>query len=67
MPRTGRPKSENPRNVPFNLRLTKDYADRLQKYADTLQTSRTEIIMRGIDLVKVELEQQNKTLPPTKQ
>ena len=63
MPRTGRPKSDNPRNIPFNLRLTKDYAKRLQKYADTLQTSRTEIIMRGIDLVEVELNKQNKTLP----
>lgn len=67
MPRTGRPKSDNPKNINLNIRLTKNDADRLQKYADTLQTSRTSVILRGLNLVEVELEQQNKTLPPTKQ
>ena len=58
MPRTGRPKSDNPKNINLNIRLTKNDADRLQKCADTLQTSRTGVILQGLDLVEVELKKQ---------
>ena len=60
MPRTGRPKSDNPKNINLNIRLTKNDAERLQKYADTLQTSRTDVILHGLNLVEVELSKQNK-------
>jgi hypothetical protein len=50
-PKTGRPKKENPKNVEIGLRITKGTADKLQKCADILEVSRTEVIEKGIDLV----------------
>ena len=64
MPRTGRPKSDNPKNINLNIRLTKTDADRLQKYADTLRTSRTDVILRGLNLVEVELNKQIEQAQP---
>ena len=60
MPRTGRPKSDNPKNISLNLRITKEVADKLQRFADCLNTSRTEVILKGINLVEVELGKKNK-------
>ena len=60
MPRTGRPKSDNPKNVSLNIRLTQDEANKLQQCADDLQTSRTNVILKGIDLVMAELQQKNR-------
>ena len=64
MPRTGRPKSDNPKNINLNIRLTKTDADRLQKYADTMQTSRTDVILQGLNLVEVELKKQIEQAAP---
>ena len=55
-PRTGRPPKENPRNVSLNLRLTKGEAALLQECADALSTTRTEVIVAGVKLVKERLE-----------
>jgi len=55
-PRTGRPPKENPRNVSLNLRLTREEADLLQECADSLHTTRTEVIVRGVKLVREGLE-----------
>jgi hypothetical protein len=55
-PRTGRPKTDNPKNVRLELRLTKGTAKKLQDCADTLGTSRTEVITQGIDLVEERLK-----------
>ncbi|HEN0625774.1 TPA: CopG family transcriptional regulator [Streptococcus agalactiae] len=51
-PRTGRPKSENPRNVRLEIRITKDEAETLQEVADSLNVSRTTAIVKGIELLK---------------
>ena len=51
-PRTGRPPKENPRNINLNLRVTKDEADLIQECADKLETTRTEVIIEGVKLVK---------------
>lgn len=51
----GRPKSENPRNVNLNIRITKSEADEIQECADRLNLTRTDTIMKGIHLVKEEL------------
>ncbi|WP_449454933.1 CopG family transcriptional regulator [Streptococcus suis] len=53
-PRTGRPKSENPRNVRLEIRITKDEAETLQEVADMLNVSRTNAIVQGIELLKSE-------------
>lgn len=55
-PRTGRPPIENPRNVNLNIRITKDEADLIQECAETLNTTRTEVIVKGVRMVKDELE-----------
>ncbi len=47
--KTGRPKKENPKNVEIGLRLTRETAEKLQKCADILKTSRTDIIEQGIE------------------
>lgn len=50
-PRTGRPKSDNPRNYRFEIRMDKELAKKLQDCADRLQISKTAVIEKGIDLV----------------
>ena len=55
-PRTGRPKSENPKNVDLKLRLTKETAKDLEECAEALATSRTAVIEKGIKLVKAEIK-----------
>jgi len=51
-PRTGRPHKEVTKSVNIGLRLTRETADKLQKCADSLGISRTEVIEKGIDLVE---------------
>ncbi len=55
-PRMGRPPKENPRNVSLNLRLTRDEADLIQECADSLNTTRTAVIVQGVKLVRESLE-----------
>lgn len=50
-PKMGRPQSENPRCVNLNIRLTKDEAQHIQKCAELLSLSRTDTIMRGIQML----------------
>lgn len=54
-PRTGRPPKENPRNVNLNIRITNEEATRIQDCADKLNITRTDAIMKGIDLVEKEI------------
>ena len=48
----GRPPKENPKSVNLGLRLTKETADRLQRCAEELGISRTQVIEKGIELVE---------------
>ncbi len=50
-PKTGRPHKEVTKSVNLGLRLTKETADKLQRCAESLGISRTEVIEKGIDLV----------------
>lgn len=52
MARMGRPKSVNPQNVRLEIRLTQDEADRLQRCADVLGTTRSDVLKRGIKLIE---------------
>lgn len=58
-PRTGRPPKENPRNCDINIRLTKSELNDIQYCADTLKVSRTDAIVKGIELLKVDLQKEN--------
>lgn len=55
-PRTGRPPIDNPRNIRFTARLTLEEAELLQECSDILALSRTDIIVKGIKLVKSEID-----------
>ncbi len=55
-PKTGRPPKDITKNVSLGLRITKDTADKLQRCADALGISRTEVIEKGIDLVDAEIK-----------
>lgn len=50
-PKMGRPPKEVTKSVNLGLRLTKETADKLQRCAESLGISRTEVIEKGIDLV----------------
>lgn len=52
----GQKLTENPKNVRLDLRLTKSEADDLQYCADKLNTSRTDVINRGVKKVKEEID-----------
>jgi len=56
-PRTGRPPKENPRNVNLNIRISKSEAELIQECADKLGMTRTDTILKGIQKVKVELDE----------
>lgn len=51
----GRPPKENPRNVNLNIRITKNESEKIQSCADRLNMTRTDTIMKGIDMVEKEL------------
>lgn len=55
-PRTGRPKSDNPKNIRLEVRLDKQTADTLQECADKMNVTKSEVIIRGIRAVKEGLE-----------
>ena len=55
-PKTERPPKDNPRNVNLNIRVTKDEAAMIQECADALNTTRTNAIIKGIELVKGDLD-----------
>ena len=54
-PKMGRPKSENPKNIRLEIRLNKDEADLLEECARLLDASRTDVIVKGIQMVKDEI------------
>lgn len=47
-PRTGRPKSDNPKSNPIHVRLDEESKDILEKYCEQENVPKTEGIRRGI-------------------
>lgn len=52
-----RPKSEKSKNLRFEIRMTKETAEKIDYCAQKLDSSKTDVILRGIDLVKKELDE----------
>lgn len=50
-PRTGRPKSDNPKNHDIKVRIDEATNREIARYADEHGITRTEAIRRGIDLL----------------
>nr|DAR37630.1 MAG TPA: NikA, BACTERIAL CONJUGATION, RELAXASE, DNA [Caudoviricetes sp.] len=55
-PSKGRPPIENPKNVRLEIRMTQDQADLLSYCAEKMDISRTDVINRGIEMVKAKLD-----------
>ena len=55
-PSRGRPPIENPKNVRLEIRLTKEQAETLADCAERLKITRTDVILKGIAMVKAELD-----------
>jgi predicted transcriptional regulator len=47
----GRPPKEKTKSVNIGLRITEETANKLQRCADSLKASRTQVIEKGIDMV----------------
>ena len=55
-PRTGRPPKDNARKNDLNIRLTDEEKQEIQFVADVLGITRTDEIIKGIRLLKAEIE-----------
>lgn len=50
-PRTGRPKSNNPKNIDVKIRFDEDSHNKLMEYCKKNGLSRTEAIRKAVDLL----------------
>ncbi len=50
-PRTGRPKSENPKDIDVKVRFDKELHSKLLKYCKDHNITRTEAIRQGVHLL----------------
>lgn len=55
-PRTGRPKSENPKSNPIHVRLDEETKEILKNYCEQEKIPKTEGIRRGIHRLKSEIK-----------
>ena len=51
-----RPKSDHTKNLRFEIRMTKETADKLEYCSNKMNATKTEVVQRGIDLVKSEID-----------
>lgn len=51
-PNIGRPKSESPKDTMFRVRLDEAYREKLERCAEALKLSKSEVVRKGIDLVE---------------
>ena len=50
-PRTGRPKSDNPKEIEVKARIDSETNERLQEHCKKYHKTRTEVVREGIELV----------------
>lgn len=62
-PRTGRPKTENPKTIEIKARIDEETNKRLIDYCKNHNTNKTEVVRKGINMV---LENKKGVTPPTK-
>lgn len=55
-PRTGRPLKPNARHEDLNIRLTQEEKNDIQYCADKLGISRTDAVLKGIELLKKQID-----------
>ncbi len=57
MPRTGRPKADNPKDTQLKIRADKETIADLKFCCDSLGKSKSDIIRMGIQRIKAEIEE----------
>lgn len=50
MKKIGRPKSNNPRNIRLEITLNKDEDAKLKKMSETIKSSKTSTLVKGLEL-----------------
>lgn len=55
-PRTGRPKSENPKNIQLKIRADKETIESLDYCCEKMDKTRSDIIRLGIQKIKAEID-----------
>lgn len=55
-PSKGRPPIDNPKSVRFEIRMTEQQAETLSECAERLRVTRTDVINKGVAMVKAELD-----------
>lgn len=55
-PKLGQKLTDNPKTVKLNLRLTKQESEDIQYCADKLNTTRVDVINRGVKKIKEEID-----------
>lgn len=55
-PKTGRPKSENPKDTRIQIRIDKDTLTKLDECAEMQETTRSEVVRQGINEVHKKLK-----------
>ncbi len=48
--------TDNPKNIRLEIRMTQEQSNMLIECAERLKISKTDVLMRGVQLVKDELE-----------
>ncbi len=57
-PRMGQKLTDNPRNVRLEMRLTQEESKKLNDCAEKLNLTKTDVVIKGIELVRKEIEQE---------
>lgn len=55
-PRTGRPKSENPKNIQLKIRADKETIEDLDYCCEKMDKTRSDVIRLGIQKIKAEID-----------
>ncbi len=55
-PKMGRPKSDSPKDTMLRVRLDEEYRKKLERCAEKLNLSKSDIVRKGIDLVEQSVE-----------
>lgn len=50
-PRTGRPKSDNPKSIEVKARIDDKMNEKLTRYCEKHQMSRTDVVRKGLEIV----------------
>lgn len=56
-PRTGRPKSDNPKSEQIKIRATKQDKELLEKCCEIMEKTQYEVVMEGIQKVYAEIKE----------